>query len=214
MSRLWIKICGITQKQDAVAAAQLGADAIGLVFYKQSPRSVTLSQASEISTGILPGLKIVGLFVNPEPSEVAEILESGLVDYLQFHGDESEEFCRRFGMPYLKAFKVRADRDIVSDISNYSSADFILLDSFDKNIPGGTGKTFDWSMAAATNVNSGINLIMAGGLNSLNVRKAVEQVRPFGVDVSSGVERKPGVKDMEKMQVFIEEARGEGSVRR
>ena len=117
-------------------------------------------------------------------------------------------------MPYLKAFKVRADRDIVSDISNYSSADFILLDSFDKNIPGGTGKTFDWSMAAATNVNSGINLIMAGGLNSSNVRKAVEQVRPFGVDVSSGVERKPGVKDMEKMQVFIEEARGEGSVRR
>ena len=154
------------------------------------------------------------MFVNPEPSEVAEVLESGLVDYLQFHGDESEEFCRRFGMPYLKAFKVRADRDIVSDISNYSSADFILLDSFDKNIPGGTGKTFDWSMAAATNVNSGINLIMAGGLNSSNVRKAVEQVRPFGVDVSSGVERKPGVKDMEKMQVFIEEARGEGSVRR
>ncbi len=213
MSRLWIKICGITQKQDAVAAAQLGADAIGLVFYKPSPRSVTLSQASEISTEILPGLKIVGLFVNPEPSEVAEAVESGVVDYLQFHGDEPEKFCRRFGMPYLKAIKVRADRDIGSNISNYSSADFILLDSFDKNMPGGTGKTFDWSTAEAANANSGVNFIMAGGLNSLNVRKAVEQVKPFGVDVSSGVERKPGVKDVEKMQMFIEEARGTGSVR-
>ena len=121
MSRLWIKICGITQKQDAVAAAQLGADAIGLVFYKPSPRSVTLSQASEIFTGILPSLKIVGLFVNPEPSEVTEVVESGLVDYLQFHGDESEEFCQRFNMPYLKAFKVGADRDIASDISNFNT---------------------------------------------------------------------------------------------
>lgn len=212
MSRLWIKICGITQKQDAVAAAQLGADAIGLVFYKPSPRSVTLSQASKIFTGILPSLKIVGLFVNPEPSEVTEVVESGLVDYLQFHGDESEEFCQRFNMPYLKAFKVGADRDIASDISNYNSADFILLDSFDKDAPGGTGKTFDWSTAEATNASSSTNLIMAGGLNSSNVRKAVNQVRPFGVDVSSGVERKPGIKDMEKMQVFIEEARGTGSV--
>ena len=208
MSKLWIKICGITRKQDAIAATELGADAVGLVFYKRSPRSVTLSQAGEIFSGISPNLKIVGLFVNPEHSVVAEVVESGLVDYLQFHGDESMGFCEAFGLPYIKALRVRADRDITSAISNYSSANFILLDSFDKNLPGGTGEPFDWSRAVAANAIKGINLIVAGGLNSSNVRQAVEQVRPFGVDASSGIETEPGIKDIGKMQVFIEAARG------
>jgi phosphoribosylanthranilate isomerase len=125
------------------------------------------------------------------------------------------EFCETFGLPYIKALRVRADRDITSAISNYSSANFILLDSFNKNFPGGTGETFDWSRAVAANATKGINLIVAGGLNSSNVRQAVEQVRPFGVDASSGIEIEPGIsgiKDRRKMQVFIEAARGAGIV--
>ena len=205
MSRLWIKICGITQKQDAVAAAQLGADAIGLVFYKPSPRSVTLSQASEIFTGILPSLKIVGLFVNPEPSEVTEVVESGLVDYLQFHGDESPEDCGRYNVMSLKAFRMKGPETLKA--MQEFPADGFLLDAHVEDALGGTGATFNWDLAVAAQ-EFGRPIFLAGGLTVENVAEVVRKVQPFAVDVSSGVEHAPGKKNAAKMNAFVSAAKG------
>jgi phosphoribosylanthranilate isomerase len=207
LPNIWIKICGITRKQDAQAAAELGASAIGLVMYPPSPRAVNVDDMAAILQDVPRQLKRVALFVNPQVQAVKEVIASGLVDYLQFHGNESPAFCDSFEFPYLKAFRVGVDNDLDAEVKTYSSAEFILLDAFDKEAPGGTGKVFDWSKAQSLLRNNAVQLVLAGGLNPDNVSRAIKQVRPFGVDVSTGVESGPGIKDFEKMKAFIEGAR-------
>lgn len=207
MPNIWIKICGITRQQDALAASELGADAIGLVFYPASARAVTLDQACMILQDVPDTVDVVALFVDPLAPSVHDVVEAGLVDYLQFHGQETAEFCESFGLPYMKAFRVQAGQDLKSGIGRYVSAEMILLDSFDEKAPGGTGKVFDWSQATPLAQEEEIKLVLAGGLNPNNIGLAIDQVNPYGVDVSSGVEQSPGIKDPLKMKLFMEGAR-------
>lgn len=216
LSNIWIKICGITRREDASVAAELGVDAIGLNFYASSPRVVKLEQCSEILADFPKSTKVVALFVNPDAEEVQRVINSKLVDLLQFHGEETEIFCNSFDLPYMKAFRIDSDSEsnrqdkqaeLLSAVKRYNSAEYILLDSFDKNVHGGSGKVFDWSYAEFLNENAGAKLILAGGLSLGNVASAISAVRPFGVDVSSGVEVTPGIKDVEKMKTFVEGAR-------
>ncbi len=224
MSRLWIKICGVTRPQDAVAAVELGASAIGMVFFARSPRAMTLDAAYPILRELNRKIRVVALFVDPVAAEVRQVSGSGLFDMLQFHGDEPAAFCESFDLPYMKAIKVgqeqqenepiavstRAKSELLLDkIRDYAGAEMILLDSFDKKVPGGTGKTFDWAVAAAVRRQCGVKLVLAGGLDPANVETAVAQVQPYGVDVSSGVEARHGIKDLQKMQRFVAGARGD-----
>ena len=224
MSRLWIKICGVTRPQDAVAAVELGASAIGMVFFARSPRAMTLDAAYPILRELNGKIRVVALFVDPVAAEVRQVSGSGLFDMLQFHGDEPAVFCESFDLPYMKAIKVgqeqqenepiavstRAKSELLLDkIRDYAGAEMILLDSFDKKVPGGTGKTFDWAVAAAVRRQCGVKLVLAGGLDPANVETAVAQVQPYGVDVSSGVEARHGIKDLQKMQKFVAGARGD-----
>ncbi|HAT25753.1 MAG TPA: phosphoribosylanthranilate isomerase [Gammaproteobacteria bacterium] len=224
MSRLWIKICGVTRPQDAVAAVELGASAIGMVFFARSPRAMTLDAAYPILRELNGKIRVVALFVDPVAAEVRQVSGSGLFDMLQFHGDEPAAFCESFDLPYMKAIKVgqeqqenepiavstRAKSELLLDkIRDYAGAEMILLDSFDKKVPGGTGKTFDWAVAAAVRRQCGVKLVLAGGLDPANVETAVAQVQPYGVDVSSGVEARHGIKDLQKMQRFVAGARGD-----
>lgn len=152
-------------------------------------------------------IDVVALFVDPLAPSVQDVVEAGLVDYLQFHGQETAEFCESFGLPYMKALRVQAGQDLKSGIGRYDSAEMILLDSFDEKAPGGTGKVFDWSQATPLAQEEGIKLVLAGGLNPNNIGLAIDQVNPYGVDVSSGVEQSPGIKDPLKMKLFMEGAR-------
>ena len=224
MSRLWIKICGVTRPQDAVAAVELGASAIGMVFFARSPRAMTLDAAYPILRELNRKIKVVALFVDPVAAEVRQVSGSGLFDMLQFHGDEPAAFCESFDLPYMKAIKVGQEQQenepiavstlakselLLDKIRDYAGAEIILLDSFDKKVPGGTGKTFDWAVAAAVRRQCGVKLVLAGGLDPANVETAVAQVQPYGVDVSSGVEARHGIKDLQKMQRFVAGARGD-----
>lgn len=210
MQKTWIKICGITQAQDALQAAELGADAIGVVLYPKSPRAVTVANLAGIVANVAERVSVVALFVNPEPDLVRQVLETGTVDLLQFHGDESAQFCEQFDMPYMKAVAVRADSDLESALAAYESAQYFLLDSYDPIMHGGTGKTFDWGKVGELTEPQQARLVLAGGLTPDNVREAIEVVRPFGVDVSSGVEASKGIKDSYKMKLFIEGVRASG----
>lgn len=210
MPNIWIKICGITRPQDAVSAAELGANAIGLVFYPASPRAVSIEQVAVILQGLPEQLLVFALLVNPDVSAVRAIVDSGQFDYLQFHGAESAEFCESFGLPYMKAIRVSAELDLNAELAAHETADLILFDSFGENAPGGTGKTFDWSLATRLAQSTREKLVLAGGLNAANVKLAIHQVQPFGVDVSSGVEQCPGIKDRAKIKAFIEGARSVG----
>ena len=207
MSQLWIKICGITRNSDARAAFECGADAIGLVFYPRSPRAVTTNQVSHITAGLQGVQKVTALFVDPSEDEVNAVVETGCIDILQFHGSEPAEFCNCFGLPYLKALNVRDSITTRRDIKRYTTAEYILLDSFVKQVPGGTGKTFDWNIAKEIVGSGGGKFIVAGGLNSENVQSAVSLIKPFGIDVSSGVEIGYGIKDLKKISAFISGAR-------
>ncbi|HIF87808.1 MAG TPA: phosphoribosylanthranilate isomerase [Gammaproteobacteria bacterium] len=224
MSRLWIKICGVTRPQDAVAAVELGASAIGMVFFARSPRAMTLDAAYPILRELNGKIRVVALFVDPVAAEVRQVSGSGLFDMLQFHGDEPAAFCESFDLPYMKAIKVGQEQQenepiavstlakselLLDKIRDYAGAEIILLDSFDKKVPGGTGKTFDWAVAAAVRRQCGVKLVLAGGLDPANVETAVAQVQPYGVDVSSGVEARHGIKDLQKMQRFVAGARGD-----
>lgn len=191
-------------------AAELGADAIGVVLYPKSPRAVTVSDLSGILANVRERVTVVALFVNPEPDFVRRVLATETVDLLQFHGDESAEFCEQFDMPYMKAIAVRADSDLKKALSAYESAQYFLLDSYDPIMPGGTGKTFDWDKVGELTEQQQARLVLAGGLGPTNVREAIEVVRPFGVDVSSGVEASKGIKDINKMKSFIEGVRASG----
>lgn len=196
-----LKICGITSKEDAVYAAESGADAIGLVFYEPSPRSVTMEQAEDIVAGLPPFVTTVGLFVDAEASFVEEVLEKVPLDLLQFHGDESPDYCNSFARPYMKAIRMRADVDLQQEAARYATARALLVDAYQPGVPGGTGKTFDWER-----IPSGLDkpLVLAGGLNADNVESAIRQVHPWAVDVSGGVEREKGVKDHLKVYRFID----------
>jgi len=198
------KICGITRVEDALAAASAGADAIGLVFYAASPRAVNLQQARAIVAALPPFVTTVGLFVNASRCEIGEILDAVPLDLLQFHGDERPEDCEGHGRPYIKALRVRSGDDIAALAARYSGARGILLDTYVAGVPGGTGEAFDWSLVPQ---GLGKPLILAGGLNPANVGAAIAQVRPYGVDVSGGVEAGKGIKDAGKVRAFLEEVR-------
>jgi phosphoribosylanthranilate isomerase len=203
LSPIWIKICGITRAEDALAVEALGVDAIGLVFYARSARAVSPAQAERILARVSDKLQVFALFVNPDRAQVLAALSAKRIDHLQFHGEESASFCQSFGLPYMKAFQVQSSAAVLERIQNYESAKHILLDSYEVNVPGGTGKTFDWTQAATIVAQSKRQVVLAGGLQPENVGKAIASVRPFGVDVSSGVEAAPGIKDMEKLQSFV-----------
>lgn len=205
MLRTRIKICGLTSVEEAVVAANLGADAIGLVFYPQSKRAITVAQAVSIRQALPAFVSAVGLFVNPTQAQVETVLEQMHLDCLQFHGDETPQFCASFGMPYMKAIRVRDGLDLDLEMSRFTTSSAILLDSFDKNSAGGTGTRFDWQIAARAVRTSERRIVLAGGLDAHSVKAAIGQVHPYAVDVSSGVESAPGRKCPERMQAFFNE---------
>jgi len=185
----------------------MGADAIGLVCFAKSPRAIQIEQISEIVEGVGARAKSVALFVNPAESEVNAVLNTECIDLLQFHGDESPEFCDSFGVPFLKAISIKSSEPDQSKIEKYDSAESILLDTFSEKAPGGTGKTFDWKLGRSVVEKSKANIVIAGGLDPSNVAIAVKQIKPFGIDVSSGVEKSHGIKDLQKVEMFIKGAR-------
>lgn len=199
-----IKICGITRVDDALAAAQAGADAIGLVFHPGSPRAVSIEQARTIVGALPPFVTTVGLFVDAEQASIQAVLEQVPLDLLQFHGDEPDDFCQRFNRPYIKAVRVRPGDDLNALAAKWPGACGILLDSYKPGVPGGTGETFDWSMIPSQR---SWRLILAGGLQAQNVRQAIGQTAPWAVDVSGGVEAAKGIKDLAKINAFIHEVK-------
>ncbi len=201
--RTRIKICGITRPADARAAAEAGADAIGLVFYPPSPRYLSAERAVEIRDALPPFVQAVALFVDPDAAQVAQVLGRVRPAMLQFHGDESPAFCAQFGVPYVKACRVRAGVDLLEYLRAFSGAAAWLLDSFVEEY-GGVGERFDWSLVPARRDRP---LILSGGLARDNVAEAIRRVRPWGVDVSSGVESAKGIKDAAKIAAFIAEVR-------
>ena len=199
------KICGITRIEDALAAAEAGADAIGLVFYPKSPRAVTVLQARAIIAALPPFITTVGLFVNASRCELNETLDAVALDMLQFHGDETPEECDGYHRPYIKALRVKAGDDIAGVCRTYRNARGVLLDTYVEGVPGGTGETFDWALIPD---DLDKPVILAGGLTSANVAQAIAQVRPYAVDVSGGVEKSKGIKDREKILAFMSAVHG------
>ena len=200
-----VKICGITSVEDAQAVEQAGADAVGLMFYEGSPRHIALEQAKAIVDSLSNTIVRVGVFVNSEESFVRQAMEICTLNMLQFHGDETPEYCARFEIMTLKAIRV-SDESSLREMERYS-ADGFLLDAFSENSLGGTGETFNWELAKRA-TKSGRPIFLAGGLTSENVAEAVKAVRPFAVDVSSGVESEPGKKDAAKVRAFVAAAKG------
>jgi phosphoribosylanthranilate isomerase len=199
-----VKICGITRPEDALAAVRLGADAVGLVFYAKSPRHVSPQQALEITRALPPFVTSVGLFVNPTAAEVETVLQALHLDLLQFHGEEPPELCRRFRVPYLKAVRVKPGLDLVQYAASYSDARGLLLDAFVEGAHGGTGQSFDWGLIPAA---LPLPVVLSGGLDAANVAAAIEQAKPWAVDVSSGVESAKGIKDAARMAAFMQGVR-------
>lgn len=197
-----IKICGLTREQDIHAVARNGANALGLVFYDRSPRHVSAAQAAALVHATPPFLTVVGLFVNPSVDEVREVLANVALDVLQFHGEESPEFCRQFRRPYLKAIRVRPGVNLVECAARYADAQGLLLDAYVEGTQGGTGASFDWALIPP---DLPLPVILSGGLHAGNVAAAIRQVRPYAVDVSSGVEAAKGIKDAAKVAAFIKE---------
>ena len=205
--RTRIKVCGITREQDVQAAAQAGADAIGLVFYPPSPRFLSVEWARQLSSEVPPYVSTVALFVNPAAAEVYTVLERVRPSMLQFHGEETPVFCAQFGVPYIKACRVRSgvssEVDLLEYLRPFSSAAGWLLDSHVEEY-GGVGERFDWSLVPEERIRP---LVLSGGLAPENVGEAIRQVRPWAVDVSSGVESAKGIKDAARIAAFITEVR-------
>ncbi len=198
--RIRSKICGITRVEDALAAVACGADAIGLVFYVKSSRYVTPERAAEIVAYLPPFVHAVGLFVDAGRQEVEQVLRTVRLDLLQFHGDETPQYCEAFATPYIKAVRVRPEINLVEYAAAYGKAKALLLDAYQEGVAGGTGQVFDWNLIPA---NLTKPVILAGGLNPANVAVAIKQVRPYAVDVSGGVEREKGIKDADKIAAFM-----------
>ncbi|MCO8170034.1 phosphoribosylanthranilate isomerase [Pseudomonas sp. 21LCFQ02] len=204
MSAVRSKICGITRLEDALAAVEAGADALGFVFYAPSPRAVSVQQARAIIAGLPPFVTTVGLFVNASSCELNETLDALPLDLLQFHGDESPEACDGYHRPFIKALRVKPGDDIAAACRAYGKASGILLDAYVPGVPGGTGERFDWSLIPH---DLSRPIILAGGLDAGNVAQAIAQVRPYAVDVSGGVERSKGIKDHDKVRAFMRAVR-------
>lgn len=200
--RVRVKICGITRIEDAIAAVANGADAIGLVFYEPSPRNVTLSQAIEIASKIPAFVTVVGLFVNAEPAFVRDVIKQVKLDLLQFHGDETPQECAQYGLPFIKAIRVKSDTNLIQCAKDFSASKGLLLDTYTDGVAGGTGHVFDWNLIPAELDKP---VILAGGLNAQNVAQAIRQVQPYAVDVSGGVEMAKGIKDAAKIAAFMQQ---------
>lgn len=199
MQRTRVKICGITRGEDLAAAVAAGADAIGFVFYPPSPRYVPIERAALLARSVPPFVTRVGLFVNAEPTFVRGTLAQVPLDLLQFHGDENAAYCEQFGRPYLKAARVRPEVDLLEFARAFPTAQGLLLDAW-STAYGGTGQTFDWSLIPE---NLPLPIILSGGLHAGNVGEAVRNIRPWAVDVSSGVEQTKGIKDAAKIAAFM-----------
>lgn len=204
-----VKICGITNRIDAQLACDYGADAIGLVFYPPSPRYVNIEQAAIVIESLPPFISSVALFVNARREEIDNVLKQLAIDVIQFHGDESAEFCRSFNRPYIKAIRMQEGLDLYAVQKEYAGARGLLLDTYKKGIPGGTGETFNWEKVPH-DLDSPV--ILAGGLAADNVALAIKQVKPYAVDVSGGVEASKGIKDGEKMARFMANVRGSDAI--
>ncbi|MDD5579007.1 MAG: phosphoribosylanthranilate isomerase [Methylobacter sp.] len=200
--RTRVKICGFTRVEDAVCAAHSGVDAIGLVFYPPSPRNVDIDQAIRIVNALPAFTSVVALFVDEQESRIREVLDWVAVDCLQFHGDEPAEACRIYGKRYIKAIRMQPGIDIDVVARQYYDAAGLLLDAYHPAAKGGTGNGFDWDLIPAQ---CGLPVILAGGLAADNARQAVQKVRPYALDVSSGVETEKGIKDASKMAAFLKE---------
>ncbi len=188
-----------------MAVAEAGGDAIGLVFYEPSPRSVTIEQAQAIIAALPPFITVVGLFVNASDDEIREVIDAVPLGLLQFHGDEPAVLCGGFGLPYIKALRMAPGLDVAATAALYRDAQGILLDAYRPGVAGGTGEVFDWKA-----VPDGLKkpIILAGGLTPNNVSEGMAQVRPYAVDVSGGVEAAKGVKDAAKIAAFADAVRG------
>ncbi|MBN8742833.1 MAG: phosphoribosylanthranilate isomerase [Thiomonas arsenitoxydans] len=197
--RTRIKICGITRVEDAQAAASSGADAIGLVFYPPSPRNVSVAQARDIAFSLPPFVSVVALFVNAAPDLVEEVIDQIRPALLQFHGDETPQDCARYRHPYIRAARMREGLDLLDFVSRFSTSQALVLDT-DQPGYGGGGEVFDWSRIPA---NVALPLVLSGGLHAANVTHAIRQVRPWAVDVSSGVEASKGIKSAQRIAEFI-----------
>lgn len=200
--RVRVKICGITRVEDALNAVEQGTDAIGLVFYEPSPRNVEILQAIEIANKIPAFVTVVGLFVNAEPEFVRKVIAQVKLDLLQFHGEESPQECASYGLPFIKAIRVKSDTNLVQCAKDFSASKALLLDTFTDGVAGGTGHVFDWNLIPAALDKP---VILAGGLNAQNVAQAIKQVRPYAVDVSGGVEISKGIKDAAKIAAFMQQ---------
>lgn len=201
-----IKICGIKHLDDALKAVECGADAIGLIFVEKSPRYSSLAAARVVAESLPPFVTVVGLFMDTPAETVREALKVVPLNLLQFHGDEPPAYCDQFGLPYIKVLKMRDNVNVVAFAQEYPNAAGILLDTYHEK-GGGTGQTFDWSLIPE---DMPLPLILAGGLNPKNVASAVERVKPYAVDVSSGVESEPTIKDHKKIEQFIKEVQRVG----
>ena len=204
MNKTTVKICGLTRAEDAIAAAELGAHALGFVFYPPSPRHISTRRAAEIIRALPPFVTTVGLFVNANADDVTSVIDEVPLGLLQFHGDETPHYCAQFRRPYIKALRVRPGVDLLQYALQYESARGLLLDAFVAGVPGGTGESFDWNLIPA---NLPLPVVLSGGLNNGNVIEAIRRVRPCAVDVSSGIESSPGIKDARKMNDFFKGVR-------
>ena len=198
-----VKVCGTTRLKDALLAVDCGADAIGFIFYRKSPRAVAARTAKEICSKLPPFVNRVGVFVNETAEKINRIVAQCGLDAVQLHGDESPAFCRKIKCRVIKVVRVK-DAASLKELSRYA-VDAFLLDTYEKDQWGGTGKVFDWELAGRAKKYGPV--IIAGGLNSRNVKAAIKKVRPYGVDVSSGVEESPGIKDPKKVKSFLKAVR-------
>ncbi|MGB5338584.1 MAG: phosphoribosylanthranilate isomerase [Gammaproteobacteria bacterium] len=202
--RTRVKICGITRDEDALAAASCGADAIGLVFYPRSPRHVGLEQAARIAEAVPPFVMITGLFVNASRDVIEQVLNAVPLGLLQFHGQETNAECTGYGLPFIKSIAMRADTDVVLIMKQYPDAAGFLLDTWQPQTHGGGGNAFNWDRVPAQ---VPLPVVLAGGLSPDNVARAIHTVRPYAVDVSSGVESEKGIKSAEKISAFMKGVR-------
>ncbi len=199
-----VKVCGITRSEDALSAIELGADALGFVFWPESSRSVTPDIVRQIEVTLPPFINKVGVYVDPAVDWVEETSAAGCLSLLQFHGDESPEFCDQFSLPYIKAIRVKDGIDLLQYATCYRNARGLLLDTYTAGMPGGTGHVFDWALVPQ---DLPLPVILSGGLNPNNVASAIKQTCPWAVDVSSGVEATKGIKDKIKMAAFMQGVR-------
>ncbi|WP_417505872.1 phosphoribosylanthranilate isomerase [Marinomonas gallaica] len=200
-----VKICGITSLEDALHAVNAGADALGFVFYDKSPRYISPEAANAIVALLPPFVVPIALFVNADESLVNALISDSKRWIIQFHGDESPESCAQYAVPFYKAIRMKPGVDLQVEVERYSEALAILLDAYKPGVPGGTGETFDWHLIPE---NLAKPVILAGGLTVDNVAEAVQAVRPYAVDVSGGVEKEKGLKDPDKVALFIKRAKG------